>query len=194
MNNDYIWDKTGGDAGVEELERLLAVYRYTETDAPEIPALNIVPVTGLKTRRRFSLVFAFGAAAAVVLVGVLYFRSITSVSGPSSETAAVAKQQRENPGPRIENPALELPLAVQKPDRSTVVSPKIVHVSQKARRTRVNRPIVAGSVRVQLTREELYAYNQVKLALFITGTKLKTVSDAIDNLENKETVSPIKEK
>ena len=40
---------------------------------------------------------------------------------------------------------------------------------------------------VKLTNEEKFAYNQLMLALSITGSKLKLVQDTIDRIENTST-------
>ena len=48
--------------------------------------------------------------------------------------------------------------------------------------------IEAKKTKIELTKEEKYAYKQLMLALSITSSKLKLVADKIDNIEQSKVV------
>src|SRR5262245_5435226 len=76
MNQEYLWSKTGNDPEVEGLEGLLGEFRFDENAEAEIPATNVIPVTGVSKRRWFfGLSFAATAAAALVLMAVWFTKS-----------------------------------------------------------------------------------------------------------------------
>jgi hypothetical protein len=192
--NDYLWEKNGADAEIEELESLLAVYRYAEAEAPELPATNIIPVTGLSWRRRFSLVFAFGTVAATLFVGFLYVRTVP-VSGPVSDEKAASTNRPAEVAPTPTREIASLPASLTPAESGSGIKRAPANRAAKAslatyrvHKRKFNRSLVAKR-HVEITSEEMYAYNQVKLALFITGTKLRSVSDTIGKIENRD-VSP----
>ena len=43
MKEDYLWDKTGSDAEIENLENVLKAFRQTDDAPPEIPAKIFTP-------------------------------------------------------------------------------------------------------------------------------------------------------
>src|SRR5712692_4426238 len=71
MKDDYLWDGSGEpDPEVQKLEKVLGRYRH---DRPAPSFEQVVEVRPSKTRSRFlsfRLLFAFGAAAAILLVAV----------------------------------------------------------------------------------------------------------------------------
>ena len=71
MKEDYLWDKTGSDAEIEELENSLKAFRSKNTAAPDLPqktfALDKTSMQNAQPRR-FSLRFAFAAFACVAFV------------------------------------------------------------------------------------------------------------------------------
>ncbi|HEX8637909.1 MAG TPA: hypothetical protein VF692_07605 [Pyrinomonadaceae bacterium] len=77
MKQDYLWDKSGADPEIEELENALSAFRYQETAPPALPAKVLAfPERAVEktVRRLFSFRFALAACAAVVLItfGVLF--------------------------------------------------------------------------------------------------------------------------
>ena len=188
MKNDYLFDGTGQDPEIEKLEDLLSGYRYAETDPPELPALNIIqPFERVSWRRRLGLVLTFGTAVVAAVMIAMYVNTTRVVPVPQPEVVATQEPTITNEQPTTTNV------------KPTVVRPEVIPVgaspSQKPRGQRANfvsRPkmpkaTIAKRHQVILTEEERYAYNQVKLALFITGSKLRAVSDAV---ENKQVNSP----
>lgn len=92
MKDDYLWDGSGEpDPEVQKLEKALGRYRH---DRPAPSFEQVADVQAAKSRRRslgFRLSFAFGAAAAIVLVvATAYFylrpRPISNL-GPAWEVA-----------------------------------------------------------------------------------------------------------
>jgi hypothetical protein len=168
MNEEYLWNKTGEDAGIERLEELLSDFSYVPTAAPEIRKVRsrsvvwqIVPLLG---------------AAVIAIVAVF---ALTRVRRP--EIIAVS----DAPLPSIEQnfttPVTNDPPAATK--RVTSEKPRFVKTIYRQTASPKRRPSVVG--RETLTAEEKHAYQQVLLALYITGSQLKTVNDAIDGIENK---------
>jgi hypothetical protein len=79
MKQDYLWDKSGEDAEIAELENALAAFRYQETAPPALPSkiLSFQPKTVEKIviekpRRRFSYAFAACAAAILITFGMMF--------------------------------------------------------------------------------------------------------------------------
>ena len=68
MNENYLWDKTGDDAEIEQLENALQAFRYQETAAPAILAKNI-PFKTKSNFSFFSLRFAVAMCAILAIIG-----------------------------------------------------------------------------------------------------------------------------
>ncbi len=207
MKEDYLWDKTGSDAEIEGLENALKAFRWQEFAPPELPA-KVVPFEKKTRRGFFRLSFGFAAFAAVLIVclGVWFqfYGDKTEmakdapkiIAPPMRENAAV-----ENP---IRKPADLFVETVETPKKS--VESKAVKVKKfvpqairrdksNERNTEINKPdnLVAKNIEtkkptVKLTKEEVYAYNQLMLALSITSSKLKLVQDKVDGIEEKTAV------
>jgi len=185
MNNDYLWDKTGDDAEVEQLEDLLSGFRYVETDPPELPAMNIIPVRA-SWQSRFGWILALGTAAAVVVLAAIYVQTLRMPQQPTEDKAAITAPNVDTTA-SVNTP----PTPIDIPAVTTAVpkkreAPRATQAIVKTRKPRAIAPLLARKEPAEkLTKEELYAYNQVKLALFITGSKLRTVSDVIDKIEGR---------
>ena len=179
MNEEYLWNKTGGDAEIEGLENALKAFSYKPIAPPELPAKVFALET--KPRRRFALLaFAFGTFVIVALAGTWFLipnRSIaiTDESAKILETRPIVRQPDDVPVAKTETPTPEAKRSITKThyvDRPTAKPTTAVSFKPKAR----NSP-------VKLTAEEKYAYGQLMLALSITESKLKVVKDAIDGNE-----------
>jgi hypothetical protein len=188
---DYLWDKTGEDPEIESLENALAVFRYKETAPPEMPA-KVLPFTQKKEAPRSFFRFAYAAAACLAFVAValgVWFQ----ISNNKIEVAAInpletiAPQTENKPSDEIfaaetnESNTSETNIETTKPN----VARKIVKIKKPIYKNRfVARNTKAkGADADKLTKEEKYAYNQLMLALSITSSKLKLVSDKIENTE-----------
>ncbi len=192
MKEDYLWDKTGEDAEIERLEKALMAFRYAETAPPELPG-KVFVVEKEKPRKFWQFGFAFAAFATVALIFfTVWFlaapaqlpvlESVAETNQPESTDRTIKKESvpPATPVQIIENrPRLNTPKVVK--IRSTV-APKIRPIKLVARKTEPK------EIPETLTAEEQYAYDQLMLALSITGSKLKIVKDKIDAIEGKTAV------
>jgi len=185
MSDEYLWDKTGNDPDIERLEKALASYHYRETPAPRLPVIEAV-----QEKRGpffFKLSMAFAGAACLVLIAVLavWLGMIRRTQTPEvAQTKSVNapigdKKYESTPADSIPTkPSIPAPVKISAPPRRL---PK-----DQIRNTLAKRNLKRGPV--QLTKDEQYAYEQLKLALWIAGTKAKVVQDTIDRVD--ETKSP----
>ena len=219
MNEEYLWDKTGEDAEIEQLENMLAAFRYQEIAPPALPA-KILPFppksaenisSGITLRRR-SKVFAFAACAAAILIafGILLQLQFSNTA-IVTDSAKISMPQvnndiRENSDASVASPESSATQQSQiMPRFEELKKPSAKHpakrtVKQNAVTTRriipkvsLKTEIIAVNAKVEnpnaaLTREEKNAYDQLMLALSITGSKLKIVRDKIDRTEEKNNV------
>ncbi len=206
MKEDYLWNKTGNDAEIERLENALKSFRYQEDAPPALPS-KIVPFKVKNRSGFFNLILSFGALAAVAIIcfGVwLYFSkktvetakdlpqitepAINQISPLTIETKMPTNPQAKQTE-KIETP--KQPITRQF-DAVKKIVPQVANRNNSAARNfeaRVRnepnaRKIETPKPAVKLTKEETYAYNQLLLALSITGSQLKLVKDKIDAAEN----------
>lgn len=190
MNEDYLWNKTGKDAEIEKLENALKAFRYKETAPPELQAKRLVFEEKQTRRSWFPFIFAFGSGFAVILFAIVLLFNF------SAKKVDEAKKDTEISAPKVEQKREDktsLQIAVEPPKvlsekKIETTKPKIVKVvelksSTKVTNKQITRKIEAKKPSVQLTDEEKYAYDQLMLALSITGSKLKIVQDKIQNID-----------
>jgi hypothetical protein len=191
MKEDYLWDKTGEDAEVRALENALKAFRFQENAPPALPQ-NFFTIEKRSWRRFFQLGFGFAACASVVIVFSLFWFQFSSDKLPAAEIAS-----RSNDLKTAERSANDSIIEV--PNRAPVeavkaalpiAKPTVVKIVQK--RAPLPRPLKAVQRQPKakepsetLTAEEKYAYNQLMLALSITGTQLKIVKDKIQGIEDQ---------
>jgi hypothetical protein len=190
MNENYLWDKTGADAEIEDLENALQAFRYQETAAPRLP-IKVVPLRRETNRRHLRLAFAVAACLtfAVIFTGVLFQilnnKTATEIHSAQINTPEVkassnnnltAKEQRNPVVEKIEEPK-------QSPKRMAIkISQTVPLVARHNKKpARAVKPKIEKAVK--LTEEEKYAYNQLMLALSITSSKLKIVKDKVEGSE-----------
>lgn len=190
MNEEYLWDKTGEDAEIEKLENALKAFRYRETAPPPLPAKQLIFEEKTSRRRWFPFAFAFASSAALILLAFVFLFDF------STKQVEEAKDSNEIVTPKFEekteakNP-VEVPkiTTIEKVETvKTIVQPKTVKIrqtgqSQKSFTKPIARKTEMKKSSVKLTDEEKYAYDQLMLALSITGSKLKIVQDKIQNVE-----------
>ena len=179
MNDEYLWNKTGQDQEIANLEETLAVFRYRETAPPALP----VQLTKQPRSWRFTFAFAFAGVAAVVIAVGVWFQMSKAMDANDGTTAFVldaGTQQTAQPidiktvpdPEKVPAPAPARPTARPERAGNFTSTPLIV----RARKTKPSG--MAG-----LTRRERYAYERLMLALAISSSKLKLVKDAIDGVE-----------
>ena len=186
MNDEYLWNKTGEDPEIKRLEETLAAFRYRETAPPALPIAKAENTP----RWRFNLGFAFAACASVVIAAAVWFQISNTINNSEYDVTFVALPEVENATPNA--PAAPEPktLPVQTGEPS---KPPVRHSPAKIRPTTAatyRRPKFTTTVPKEsfaaLTKEEKFAYEQLMLALSITGSKLKIVQNTIDGTEDTE--------
>lgn len=183
MKDDYLWDKTGDDPEIKKLEGVMAVFRYEQTPPPPFQA-QIVTLVEKEPRLRWSFALAFAAAAVVVTSLGVWFQMSGDATAPAQNLArniAPPPKQTVPDGLPIQRP-IEMPVAVAPRQAKLKSQPGDLSARRGARPAA---KILAREKRtVTLTAEERYAYDQLMLALSITGSKLKVVQDTIDRVED----------
>jgi hypothetical protein len=188
MNVDYLINKDGSDLEIEQLEAMLSEFRID----PLPPSISRI---GHQDRQsifsRFRISFALGLASVCVVllatgyvvVNISMSRGNLENSTFSSVPAPVLRKNEVTEVPRIGYD----PVAEPKPQERRRRHERKLAASRS--RLRPVRSETAGN-RQKLTAEERYAYQQVKLALFIAGTKIKIVQNTIDGVDEVEIHQP----
>ena len=165
MNDEYLWDRSGNDAEIERLECVLADLRYIPAAPPALAAAarpwwrNVRLVSGLAT----------AAAMVMVVASLIYFRP------PQGRIVEMAVN--EPVSVKIEAPVVPESIVPASDSRPTYSNALYVRRRPSKLTKRVKQTPVT------LTAEEKHAYDQVVLALYITGSKLRSVRDTIDVME-----------
>lgn len=192
MSEDYLWNKSGSDDEIEHLERLLSEFRADVSAVPVMPTVGTVTdrvsavsgwlgiVAWLREPR-----FALGAVLPIVALLVLVWFQMKPAVRPVgidavADSAAVPEVVALPEGDRVLT--VTPPAAVN----GTVVPAvsrqrnNFAHLPGSVRRRVSPRRIVpAESRNDEFSAEERRAYDQLILALSVTGAKLKIVSDAV---------------
>lgn len=197
MENDYLWDKTGEDKEIERLENALKSFRYQPTASPVLP-VKILQAEEKPKFSFFNLRFAMAgfACLTILFVGLgiwlnLANNKIGDVADLSQPIVKPIEIQSETIvetiNPEIPSTPKFNKTVVDKkpiPPKNVVISKPIQIVSRQTT------PKVKPTQTIQLTPEEKYAFDQLMLALSITGSKLKEVKDKANSVE--ETTPTIK--
>lgn len=201
MKEEYLWNKTGTDPEIEKLENALKAFRYQESEPPALPA-KMVPFERKSPLRFFQFVFAFAGSAALVLVslGVWIQFSVNKIENVDSLAQSIVPQinveiPEEISDEKLQNADFVKPadmpftkINISKPAKRKIVkASRLVPVNTAqnqtiARKTKIKKPSD------DLTEEEKYAYNQLMLALSITGSKLKIVRDKANSIEEQTAI------
>lgn len=196
MNEDYLWNKTGNDAEIENLESLLSQFRYQETSAPNILPEKVSEIEQSPKRPFFSLSFAFSFASSVafimILLGVWFQFSIKSPEKigdlsksitPEIKIVLPVEQEKEvlpedfsRNSEKIEKPTF----IKAKSSEPKNAAQKTFFIKKKGEKPKAET--------LELTEEEKFAYDQLMLALSITSSKLKMVKDKIALDETPEII------
>jgi hypothetical protein len=180
MNEEYLWAKKGNDPEIEMLEGLLSEFRFQPGELHEFGS-----DTATKREGFFNKPFAwiFGLATptfAAALIGIWLF-----TSSPAGDLRVRVSEEVVPAADGTSTIAIADPLSISivkektKPQsaRKRFVPTKVKTV-YRSRKSKADRS--ESLVAVRLTKEEQYAYDQLKLALSIAGTKLKIVQDTVD--------------
>ena len=194
MKDDYLWNKTGEDAEIERLENALAVFRYRETEPPELPQ-KVLTIEKAAPRRFLRLDLAFAAFASVVVVLSFVWFQTGETKSAVAETVAQANKPKRAVKVADES-FINVPASasVKKVEKQTAFAASpIIKIRRKAapnvkREKIVLRKLKSGEPPAALTAEEKYAVDQLLLALSITGEKLKIVKNKLNRTEEKKAV------
>ncbi|HSU26052.1 MAG TPA: hypothetical protein VLI65_08730, partial [Pyrinomonadaceae bacterium] len=169
--DEYLWDKTGSDTEIERLEGALAAFRYKASDAPALPVeSNLAKAYRAWSIPRFAFASAMAASFALLLVSIgLWMQPSTITTERRPELAASVQPAIDIAVPKA--PAT-MPAKAVTTKRQTV---KRSFTTWKRGTPTIQNNTTARLVErgktspVKLSKEELYAYNQLMLALEITG-------------------------
>jgi len=182
MNETYLFDKTGSDSEIEQLEKLLTVYRIE----PVFPAFS--RAAAVERKPALSLQVVFGSA--LTLAALILWLGI-GAAVYLNRTPIVAVEVKNDPV--VEQPVR----SIAEPSNSVVETKSPLSRVERRRRSITPKPAKSASVRkvtkaktptsefAKLTPEERHAYNEVLVALWLTGSKLKVVQDTINRVDDK---------
>jgi hypothetical protein len=176
MKKDYLWDKTGSDPAIEKLESALRMFGAAESPMPVFP-VETSPAKRSFLARFMPLVFA-AASLAIAAVGWGVWIQISAPGVGDAEALIVAPPVDSGPPAPVNKPAPPY-IAVSpasKPSEEIEIPKASARASRPRSRT-VLRTIPAETRQPKFTAEEVYAYNQLMLALSITSDKLGQVRD-----------------
>lgn len=174
MREDYLWDKTGSDPAIERLENALRAFSYEESAQPILPVMVVPEKRSFFWRPFVPAAFAMAACLAIAAISWSVWMG-TSNTLPAGDQAA-------GPGPAIVTPA---PPRKPEPPYSFGIVPSVAqgptHIARVARpKIRRNRTVlrtIPAEIEPKFTKEEIYAYDQLMLALSITSDKLNLVRE-----------------
>ena len=185
--NDYLWDKTGSDPLLEELELELKEFR----SGGELPRKVKIAEANQDVSfwKRFHLPVAIPSFAALSLALIWFVQS-----GPvllpkaADDVAAISGSEKILPP---ENPPIivdtgEVAVVPSKQPHTSVAKKKAIKINHRKPAKKVARLIKRPAARVSapaLTEEEKFAYSQLMKALAITSSKLQLVKEKVGGPE-----------
>jgi hypothetical protein len=205
MKEDYLWDKTGTDAGIEKLENSLKTFRSQKITPPALPAKTFGFDKG--SGRSFRLAFAAFAAFAglfFIAIGVFQISQIKQPDLARNTSEELLSEPTKKPVLINEETSAEEATEKEEPVKPLILKAKYTTEPKAIRRQSVRprkqvpakfrtdrtiakniKPIKAEpqTEPVKLTEEEQYAYDQLMTALAITSSKLKLVKDKVQGIE-----------
>jgi len=185
MNDEYLWNKTGTDSEIEEMEKALQSFRFQTTDPPALPGtIEILPEKRFFNFFKLGFAVAF-AAALIVAMTLIWLRTPVNHSEKRSEFVKNGSEDVAapvSPGPSS-TPIFEPPM------------PKPAVIKFKSPTTNATRAVkVIAKKEEKLKPEEKHAYDQLMTALAITSNELKLVKDKINGRDVERTAAPDRQK
>jgi hypothetical protein len=177
MKEDYLWDKTGTDPAIEKLENALSAFRFDESSL-QIPVIARAPVEGRRYFKFLSFGFAAAACACVAVISWALWAPVSDPNAVSAPEQAAAQPAGISSQEIVNKPDLPVAADLKAPAGNIGHYKKAVKkaVRPVAVTARVKKPAL---VTEPFTKEEIYAYNQLVLALSITSDKLNLVKEKI---------------
>lgn len=190
MKNDYLWDKKGNDAEIERLENALQAFRYQPT-APPIISQKVLEIEEKPKFNFFSNIFRFafaGAASlAILIISLGLWISFSTnktvevgeINSPLVEPTNVETQTNVNTKIQLLKDEIDIKKQVE-PQMIKAKLDRVPKLTKTVFQTKVVK--VKTNKSDKLTEEEKDAYNQLILALSITGSRLKEVNDKANGI------------
>ncbi len=189
MKDEYLWNKTGDDPELRQLEESLVVFRYEPGPAPVTVARD-VPAAGPWWSMAWLKISLASAAAAAVAAGIWFVgmqrpelaKTTVTTQDPVAHAAPLPEPEiasRPEAG-KVSGPAAAEPDRVSADDRPRPVRAR-AEVARRPAGLKAGRPAVKRER--TLTSEEEYAYKRLMLALSIAGEKLRIVRNTIDGTD-----------
>ena len=186
MKQDYLWDRSGTDADVERLEELLSVFRHNE-EAPAKSNVVEFPVHQINGRKTWLFAIAASLAIGAFAIGAWRISSDADQASTVAKTTSVVEVPSvvnispANVVQEVDNTGSAIDAAIYTPRPSKARAS--VQRASFAVRSKHRKP--AGNP--SFTKAEVQAYNQLMLALTITGSKLQIVKDSVNGFDEKDT-------
>jgi hypothetical protein len=177
MREDYLWDKTGSDPEIERLEHALRAFSYEESAQPVLPVV-VVPEKRWFGFRFAPFVFAMAACLAIAGISWSVWTRVSNLPPAGDQAAASIPNTDKTPVSAPHKPVppysgdIDPPKAAG-PDHFAKVSTR----PSKIRRNRTVLRTIPAQSKPEFTKEEIYAYDQLMLALSITSDKLGQVRE-----------------
>jgi len=208
MKQDYLWDKTGNDSGIIELEKKLSVFRSKEQAAPSLVAMNIKNEKR-PSRKLFQLGFAFATCTAIIFVSAAAWLQISNnreIAGemPKAQSIQTDDSPKTTPTRDLTGPVLVKNPVERDPGNKNVrkesSGARVNHSGGKTKKNHYRKlknkrksgfpseVNTTAKTEVILTKEERYAYEQLMLGLSITSSNLKLVRDKARGIQEKAAV------
>jgi hypothetical protein len=194
MNENYLWDKTGEDAEIEKLEDLMKGFRQSKISAPKLPQIE-APKLVKKSLKTFRYLIAVAACVAFAIISIGFWVNSTINKNDEVANKIVPNENLSKPEtPQQVDPDFDYKVAdvpIRKEKNSRPIPAKLVSLKrneQKIEMVKVRLKIDQNPREVKLTADEKFAYEQLKLALSITGTQLKIVKDKVEGDIEKEKI------
>ena len=184
MSDDYLWDKTGSDPEIETLETVLRTLAYKESNPPPIPA-KVLTLPAARPSWFHGLRLAFALACVAVLafgLGTLVF--IQKRTSPE-QVSTVAPPQDLAPPVTVSTPIIDPVRTAPPVMRKDLIPVRLSTTPRKVTAIKTVHKAFQRKPEVKFTNEELYAYNQLMLALSITSSKLKIVNDKVNGSDGQ---------
>jgi hypothetical protein len=186
MNDDYLWDKKGSDAEIEILERELAQFRLRpQLQAPLISSakqLSLFEKLGLLLRMRPRLM---GATRLLLILGLVSAALLASFSPETGVQVAENKTIQPVVLNQLKPAALSAAEIDQPKIEKVKQSTQLISRKETPSVNVVKRKSVARRKPPVLTADEQYAYEQLMLAISITGSKLREVKEMANGAPSK---------
>lgn len=173
MKEDYLWDKTGSDPSIEKLENALRAFSCEESAQPVLPVV-IVPAKRPVWFRFAPFAFALAACLAVAVISWSVWTLGSKNPSADDQAGASVSNVDKLPvsAPHKPAPPYSRDIDVTQPRQVATIATR-----PKIRKNRTVLKIIPARNKPEFTKEEIYAYDQLMLALSITSDKLGQVRD-----------------